>query len=222
MEALYLLRESTSDQIEILNENTAAGSATYIEGPFISCNMKNRNGRIYSKAMMEQVVEDYQNQYINERRALGEFIHPDYPMPNPKKAAIRIDSLTWQGDLVIGKAKILEKMDEGRILKNLIDEGIKLGVSTRGMGRLGRDKIQVENYRMNAVDAVDLPSGQPCYFDVINESALWYPTETGGWQKVDKQTGEVLGEATQQQKSEIDYTLFMENLDKAMHKKIYG
>ncbi|AXF41402.1 hypothetical protein SHAb15599_00035 [Acinetobacter phage SH-Ab 15599] len=220
MDGLLLLREST-DQVEILRENTATGSAMYIEGPFISCNMKNRNGRVYPRSMMEAVVDQYQREYINERRAIGEFIHPEYPYPNPKMAALRIDSLTWQGDLVIGKAKVLEGMEDGKKLKTLIEEGFKLGVSTRGLGKLARDKVTVEQYRMNAVDAVDLPSGQPCYFDVVNESALWYPTETGGWVQRNED-GHIINEADDAaQVAEFNMDSFLKRLDEALHQKIY-
>lgn len=220
-QGLLLLREST-DQVEILNEATAKGSATFIEGPFISCNMKNRNGRVYPKAMMEQVVDQYKTEYLNENRAFGEFLHPDYPFPNPKMAALRIDSLEWKGDVVIGKAKVLESMDEGKKLKALIDEGFKLGVSTRGMGKLGRDKMTVEQYRMNAVDAVDLPSGQPCYFDVVNESAMWFPTETGSWVQRTVE-GEIINEAdSAAQVAQFNLDSFLERLDKALHTKIHG
>lgn len=220
-QGLLFLREST-DQVEILNENTSTGKAMYIEGPFISCNMKNRNGRVYPKSMMEAVVDQYKTEYINERRAFGEFLHPEYPFPNPKMAAIRIDSLEWKGDTVIGKAKVLESMDEGRKLKALIDEGFKLGVSTRGMGKLARDKFTVEQYRMNAVDAVDLPSGQPCYFDVVNESAMWYPSSSGGWEQRTAE-GEVINEAdTAEQAAGLDHEKFLERLHMALHNKIYG
>lgn len=220
-QGLLLLREST-DQVEILNEATAKGNATFIEGPFISCNMKNRNGRVYPKAMMEQVVDQYKTEYLNENRAFGEFLHPDYPFPNPKMAALRIDSLEWKGDVVIGKAKVLESMDEGKKLKALIDEGFKLGVSTRGMGKLARDKFTVEQYRMNAVDAVDLPSGQPCYFDVVNESAMWFPTETGTWVQRTVE-GEIINEAeSATQVAQFDLESFFERLDKALHSKIHG
>lgn len=221
-DGFFLIRESTNEQIEYLNENTQTGKNLYIEGPFISTNLKNRNGRVYPKALIEEVVDKYQNLYINENRAVGELYHPDYPLPNFKKAALKVESLEWRGDLVYGRAKVLTKMDEGKILQNLIEEGIKLGVSTRGMGKLKADRFTVAAYNMNAIDAVDMPSGQPCYFDAINESVIWVPSDNGAWNLVDS-NGEVINEAkTDDEKSTIDYNLFLENFEKVLHKKVYG
>lgn len=208
-----LLRESTHEQIEFLTESTATGKNLFIEGPFISCNMKNRNGRVYPKGMMEKVVQDYINEYILERRSYGEFIHPDYPLPNPKMAALRIDKLEWRGDQVWGRAKVLDSMDEGKKLRAIIEEGFKLGVSTRGMGTIASDKSTVAQYKMHAVDAVDMPSGQPCYFDAVNESALWFQGDKG-WEQRNSQ-GHVIQEAgSMEEVSKIKHDLFLEGLDR--------
>ncbi len=174
MQQFRMITETVRDQIEIKTEQTSKGRNLFIEGPFLMSNAKNRNGRIYPKSVLEQAVDRYIKEYINERRAIGEFNHPDYPMPNPKLAAIKIESLEWRGDNVYGRAKVLNTPD-GLIIKELLENDFKLGVSSRGLGSAtkqnGADVIQ--QFLLNAIDAVDLPSGQICYVDAVNESVSW-------------------------------------------------
>lgn len=169
--------------VEMLVENTAKGKNLYIEGVFLMSNTKNRNGRVYPKNVMEEAVENYQNQYIKERRAIGELNHPaDRPFADPAKAAIFIESLSWQGDNVIGKAKILNNPDGDRI-KSLLEAGFKFGVSSRGLGDVIKESNGtdlVRKFMLNAIDAVDMPSGQLCYVNSVNESMEWIQ-ENGIW-----------------------------------------
>jgi hypothetical protein len=163
--AMKFITESVQNGIEYLVENTVKGKRVYIEGPFMMANAVNRNGRFYPKEVLEAAVDQYLNDYVNQNRATGELNHPDYPFPDPKKAAIFIESLYWQGDNVIGKAKVLN-IGDGLVIQELLEAGFKLGVSTRGLGDLKArpdGSKEVYKYAVHAVDAVDFPSGQTCY-----------------------------------------------------------
>lgn len=171
MSGLHLIREENFDGLEILNE--ASTGEVYIEGPFISCAKKNRNGRIYPKAVIEPAVEKYIKDYMETKTSVGEFHHPEYPKPNFKMAAVKTVNLRWEGDLVIGKAKVLNTA-EGRKIKELLAEDIRLGVSSRGLGRAD-SMNKVSYYQINAFDVVEFPSGIECFVQPINESVLYNP-----------------------------------------------
>lgn len=177
---MMMLREDIGG-VEVLNEQTSQGRVVFLEGPMLMATHKNRNNRIYPKDILERAVEAYQRDYINERRAIGELNHPDYPMPDPKKAALKIESLYWQGDAVIGKARVLNTPD-GLIIKELVDVDYKIGASTRGLGDVRKESGGdiVNRYMLNAIDAVDMPSGQICYLNKVNESVKWV-YENGVW-----------------------------------------
>lgn len=184
---MLFLTDFTS-QIETLTEQTESGKVVYMEGTMIMTERENRNGRIYSKGMMEKVVDKYVKEYVSERRAIGELNHPARPFADPKEAAVIIESLTWQGNDVIGKARVLNNPN-GTIIKSLLEAKFKMGMSTRGLGdvRERSGKKFVENYMLNAIDAVDMPSGQNCYVNAMNESTEWV-NESGIWiQKVQQE-----------------------------------
>lgn len=179
---MKFITESTS-QVEYLFENTNKGKVLYIEGNFLMSNQKNRNGRLYPKSVMEKAVDAYNRDYINEKRAIGELNHPEYPFADPAKAAIFMDSpLTWHGDNVVGKARVLNNPDGDRI-KSLLEAGFKFGVSSRGLGDVVKEAQYdlVKSFLLNAIDAVDKPSGQVCYVNPVNESVEWVH-ENGVWQ----------------------------------------
>lgn len=170
-----------SPGMETLTEQTESGKVLYLEGPMIMTEERNRNGRIYPKGLMEKSVEAYQRDYISERRSIGELNHPPRPFANPAEAAIMIESLTWHGNNVIGKARVLNN-PFGQQIKSLVEANFKMGVSTRGLGNVRErtgSKI-VESYMLNAIDAVDMPSGQNCYVNAVNESTEWIQ-ESGIW-----------------------------------------
>lgn len=162
------------DRVETLTEETSKGRVLYIEGPFLQAVDVNRNGRSYSRDAMEQAVDIYQKNYISERRAIGELNHPDRPFADPKQAAIMVESLSWRGNLVIGKARVLNTPD-GNIIKALLEADFKGGVSSRGLGDIKeRNGVkEVTNFMLGAIDFVDMPSGQACYVNPLMESASW-------------------------------------------------
>jgi hypothetical protein len=177
---MILLTEWTQG-VEVLTEQTDQGKVTYLEGPFIQTEKKNRNGRIYPKSVMEGSVDVYINDYVKQRRAIGECTHSASPSVNLKDAALIIESLSWHGDNVNGKARLLNNPN-GNILKSLVEANFNMGMSTRGLGdvtsRSGTD--YVNKYLLTAVDAVDAPSGQACYVNAMNESTEWV-SENGIW-----------------------------------------
>ena len=175
------LLTQTNYGIEKLTERTETGNRLYIEGTFLMSETRNRNGRIYPKAVMEAAVDKYQREYVSERRAIGELNHPDRPFADPAEAAIMIESLTWQGNNVVGKARVLDT-PKGAIIRGLLDADFNLGVSSRGLGdtKTMNGTAFVSNFMLNAIDAVDLPSGQECYVNAVNESVEWI-MESGVW-----------------------------------------
>lgn len=179
---MKLVRETYNNNLVPLIENTATGKKIYIEGPFALSERYNRNQRKYSRSVMEKAVDQYQREYIDQRRGLGELSHPEYPFPNPNKAAIMTKSLSWKGDEVIGKALVLDTPD-GDVIRALIDADFNLGVSTRGLGDVKENRdgtADVLDFILNAIDVVDMPSGQTCYVNPISESVSWVQ-QNGIW-----------------------------------------
>ena len=130
-------------KVEFIIEEAAGKKSMFIEGVFLQGNQKNRNGRVYKTDTLAREVGRYSEQYIDAGRALGELGHPDGPTVNLDRVSHKIVSLRQEGNNFIGKAKILDT-PMGKIAKNLIDEGARLGVSSRGMGSLkaGKNGIQ--------------------------------------------------------------------------------
>lgn len=174
-----------TESVETLVENTKSGKKYFIEGKFLSADMPNRNRRIYPKRVMEKAVDRYEREFINEKRALGELNHPNSgPSINLDKACHVLESLWFKGSDVYGKARVLST-PMGNILKTLIDEDIKIGVSSRGLGslkKLGNNLNEVQDdYYIAAVDVVSDPSGIGCYVNGIMESTEWRLNEKGEW-----------------------------------------
>jgi len=176
-----------SNNIEVLTEETEHGKQLYISGIFAQSSVKNGNGRIYERPIMESAVQKYNEQYVKKNRALGELNHPDRPFPDPSEAAIRITEMNMDGDNVMGKALVLNT-PKGQIIKGLLEGGFALGVSTRGLGSLKeRDgaKYVQDDFMMTAVDCVDSPSAPNAYVKGIMENTQWALNEsTGMWTPV--------------------------------------
>lgn len=193
-----------SYEVEQLTEQTDNGKELYIHGIFAQAEVKNGNGRYYPKNIMEQAVAKYNDKYISKRRALGELNHPDRPFADPAEAAILIKELYWDGNNVIGKAKVLNT-PKGQIIKGLMEGGFNMGVSTRGLGTLSEKngmKYVNNDYMMTAVDCVDMPSGPECYVNPLVESS-WI-NKNGVWVPIsESETVE-----------EIDENLFLERFER--------
>jgi len=173
---LKLFSEPVEDA-ELLIESKEDGSKNYkIRGIFMQADVKNRNGRIYPMEILQKEVSRYNKKFINENRAFGELGHPDGPTVNLERVSHMVTSLTPDGKNFIGEAKIMET-PMGKIVKNLMDEGAKLGVSSRGMGSLeqknGANYVRNDFYLATAADIVADPSAPNAFVEGIMEGKEW-------------------------------------------------
>ena len=174
---MKLIAEYTEQNLEVLTEqDEKSGKKKYIiEGIFMQAEQKNRNGRIYPKAVMEKALDKYNGEQVSKGRAVGELNHPEGPTVNLDKVSHKIESLKWKGNDVVGKATILET-PMGQIVQGLLDGGVNLGVSTRGMGSLknGNDAMIVQkDFMLNAVDIVQDPSAPSAFVNGVMEGVEW-------------------------------------------------
>jgi len=167
---MKLIAEYTDQNIEVLTEAKSDGTKKYsIEGVFMSADQKNRNGRIYPFNVMDKAVTKYILEQVQNGRAVGELNHPEGPTVNLDKVSHKIEKLDWSGKDVVGKATILNT-PMGKIVEGLLEGGVKLGVSTRGMGSLQRcdDAMVVKpDFLLNAVDIVQDPSAPSAFVNGI-------------------------------------------------------
>jgi hypothetical protein len=173
---MKLIAEYTDQNLECIVEATKDGGKKYaIEGIFASSEQKNRNGRIYPKSVMESAVGKYIDEQVSKGRAVGELNHPEGPTINLDKVSHKIDSLDWKGNDVIGKATILNT-PMGKIVEGLLEGGVRVGVSTRGMGSLqrGNGAMMVgPDFMLNAVDIVQDPSAPNAFVNGVMEGVEW-------------------------------------------------
>lgn len=179
---MKLISELT-ESVEYLVESNNGKKSYYIEGVFMQADTPNRNGRIYPKGIMENALSKYQSDYITNKRAMGELGHPQGPQINLDRVSHVIENLTFKSNTdVIGRAKILDT-PMGKIAQNLIDEGIKLGVSSRGLGSLkqlnnGIKEVQ-EDFFLSTVDIVADPSAPSAWVSGIMENVEYEMLEDG-------------------------------------------
>ena len=167
----------TLEDVEFICEGSGKQKNYFIEGVFMQANVKNRNGRVYPKAILQKEAKRYEQNYILQKRAFGELGHPEGPTVNLERVSHMITELTEDGNDFRGRAKIMDT-PYGKIVKNLIDEGARLGVSSRGMGSLkpvGRNVSQVQDdfYLATAADIVADPSAPAAFVNGIMEGKEW-------------------------------------------------
>lgn len=167
-EPLKLLNEDCISEQKTITENVGNTQHMYITGPFLQAVTRNRNGRVYPQHIIEREVGKFQS-LIESREAVGELSHPDSGEINPDRAAILITDLHMDGNLGMGKAKVLSTPC-GKILESLLNDGVRMGVSSRGTGNLGKDNVVCEDFSLLTIDAVYMPSAQCAYSDAIYES----------------------------------------------------
>lgn len=165
------------NKVEFIVEENDGKKSLFIEGIFLQGNQKNRNGRVYRTETLAREVGRYNEQYVDSGRALGELGHPDGPTVNLDRVSHKIVSLRQEGNNFIGKAKLLET-PMGKIAKNLLDEGVKLGVSSRGVGSLKETregyKLVGEDFMLaTAADIVADPSAPDAFVQGIMEGKEW-------------------------------------------------
>ena len=172
---MKLITEYTESDVEMIVEEKNGKKSHLIEGVFAQADAKNRNGRIYPMAVMEKAVNKYVDEQVKQGRAVGELNHPEGPTVNLDKVSHLIQDLQFEGKNVMGKALILDTPN-GQIVKGLLEGGVKLGVSTRGMGSLEqRNNAMVvkDDFILNTVDIVQDPSAPAAFVNGIMEGVEW-------------------------------------------------
>ena len=174
---MKLIREEIED-VKILTESKNGRKSLYIEGIFLQGNIKNRNGRMYPMETLQKEVGRYIKEQVAEGRAVGELGHPDSPTVNLDRVSHKIISLRESGSNFIGKAKILESTPMGKIASGLLSEGVKLGVSSRGIGSLkptkeGFNVVSDDFMLATAADIVADPSAPDAFVEGVMEGKEW-------------------------------------------------
>ena len=208
-----------TEEVRYLTEATENGKKSlFIEGPFLVYDKPNRNNRMYSKQIMEREVDRYNEEYVKTKRALGELGHPDTPTINLERVSHIITELRDDGQCYIGKAKILET-PYGNIVKNFIESGVRLGVSSRGMGTLAQSRNGInlvqDDFRLaTAADIVADPSAPGAYVNGIMENKEWLFLE-GRYVEVDMDNAKKeIKKASKLQLEEVALKLFKNYISK--------
>ena len=172
---MKLITETIED-VQVLTEERNGKKDYKIKGVFMQADIKNRNGRIYPVETLAKEVRRYTKEFIEKKRAFGELGHPDGPTVNLERVSHMITSLKPEGKNFIGEAKVMDT-PYGKIVKNLIDEGAVLGVSSRGMGSIqqqgGRNMVGKDFYLATAADIVADPSAPDAFVEGIMEGKEW-------------------------------------------------
>ena len=172
---MKLITEQNND-IEVLTEEKDGKKSTYIKGVFLQTEITNRNGRMYKFDTMNREVSKYNEEFVNRGRALGELGHPEGPTLNLDRVSHKIVELYPEGTNFMGKAKLLET-PMGKIAKNLLEEGVQLGVSSRGLGSIKREgttQIVADDFILStAADIVADPSAPDAFVEGIYEGREW-------------------------------------------------
>ena len=172
---MKLITEYVENDLSYLTEEKDGKKQYVIEGIFMQADQKNRNGRIYPKAVMESAVDRYNREQISKGRAVGELNHPEGPTINLDKVSHKITELRWEGNNVVGKAQILDT-PMGQIVRGLMEGGVQLGVSSRGMGSLvqrGGINYVGNDFQLATVDIVQDPSAPEAFVNGIMEGVEW-------------------------------------------------
>ena len=213
---MKLITEVT-ESLQYLAEEKDGKKSLFIEGPFLQAEVVNRNGRKYLKETMAKEVQRYTEQYINKNRAFGELGHPDTPSINLDRVSHLVVGLRQEGNDWIGKAKILDT-PMGTIVKNLIEGGAQIGVSSRGMGSLksvnGVNIVQDDFHLATAADIVADPSAPNAFVQGIMEGKEWMLVN-GVWTEQDYyQSKNLIKEASQKDIERVSLQIFANYLKK--------
>ena len=171
-----LLITEVNDNVNLVTEEVNGEKQYHIDGIFMQAEQKNRNGRVYPSKVLMNEVKKYNNDYVRSKRAMGELGHPDGPQLNLERVSHLIKELRVDGNDIYGRAKILDT-PYGKIVKDLVKEGVKIGVSSRGMGSLkqnssGVNEVQ-DDFSLSAVDIVADPSAPDAFVEGIMEGKEW-------------------------------------------------
>ena len=170
-----LLITEVNDNVNLVTEEVNGEKQYHIDGIFMQAEQKNRNGRVYPKKTLMNEVQRYNNEYVKTNRAMGELGHPDGPQLNLERVSHLIKELRVDGNDIYGRAKILDT-PYGKIVKDLVKEGVKIGVSSRGMGSIkdnnGTNEVQ-KDFMLSAVDIVADPSAPNAFVEGVMEGKEW-------------------------------------------------
>lgn len=205
------------EEVQVITEEKNGVKSLYISGPFLVAEKKNRNGRMYKTETLAKEVDRYNEEYVQKNRAFGELGHPDSPSINLDRVSHLITSLKQEGNMWVGKAKILET-PMGKIAKSLMEGGATLGVSSRGMGSLkevnGVNVVQDDYYLATAADIVADPSAPGAFVQGIMEGKEWV-WDNGKVKEVDiNEYYNQIKTAKQKQIDEISLKIFENFLSK--------
>jgi hypothetical protein len=183
---MKLITEHTDD-IQIITEERDGKKAYFIEGVFMQSDIKNRNGRVYPNGVLVKEAMRYNKEFVEANRAMGELGHPEGPQLNLDRVSHIIKEMKVDGKNIWGKAKVMDT-PYGKIVKNMIDEGVKFGVSSRGVGSLkttkdGINEVQ-SDFNLAAVDIVADPSAPDAFVEGVMEGKDWV-YENGNWRQVE-------------------------------------
>ena len=172
---MKLIAEYNDSNLEVIEEKVNGKKTLIIEGVFMQADAKNRNGRVYEKSILESAVAKYVKDQVSTGRAVGELNHPEGPSINLDKVSHKITELRFEGSNVVGKASILNT-PMGKIVEGLLEGGVKLGVSSRGMGTLvnkqGVSHVG-KDFMLSTVDIVQDPSAPEAFVNGIMEGVEW-------------------------------------------------
>lgn len=172
---MKLIAEYIESDLNVITEKVNGKKSLIIEGVFMQADSKNRNGRVYPKEILERAVNKYVTEQVNRGRAVGELNHPEGPTINLDKVSHKITELKFEGSNVVGKASIL-KTPMGKIVEGLLDGGVKLGVSSRGMGSLVQKSGAMyvkDDFMLSTVDIVQDPSAPEAFVNGVMEGVDW-------------------------------------------------
>lgn len=169
---LYIREFVDYNNVEIISEAVEGSKSYKITGPFLEGEVKNRNGRIYPVPILEREVKDFYENKIKTKRAIGELDHPSSPSINLDRVSHLIEDLRMDGNVGRGTAKILDT-PVGKIAQSLIEGGVKLGVSTRGVGSLTGNKVN-DDFKLITVDIVADPSAPSAFVEGIMEGKKYF------------------------------------------------
>jgi hypothetical protein len=183
---MKLITEHTDD-IQIITEERDGKKAYFIEGVFMQSDIKNRNGRVYPNGVLVKEAMRYNKEFVEANRAMGELGHPEGPQLNLDRVSHIIKEMKVDGKNIWGKAKVMDT-PYGKIVKNMIDEGVKFGVSSRGVGSLkttkdGINEVQ-SDFNLAAVDIVADPSAPDAFVEGVMEGKDWV-YENGNWRQIE-------------------------------------
>ncbi len=207
-----LFTEHKMEDIETIVESVGDSKKTYLRGIFMEAEEKNRNGRVYDLAEMKAQVAMVNKRIEEGDYVLGELDHPNNLTVSLRNVSHKIVSMHMEGNRVIGKAEVLEHTECGRILKGLIDSGVRVGVSSRGSGQLNESTGRVRNFNLITVDAVATPSCRTAYPETIQEQLDSYRR---GEIITDLAAEAINGDALAQEYFQIEMRRFIEELTKA-------